>query len=174
MRYRRAKAPGGTYFFTVNLNDRTSTLLTERIDVLRDAVKVVRRRHPFDIVAWVVLPEHMHAIWTLPQADGDYSTRWMLIKQWFSRAIERHEAIQISRSKKNERGIWQRRFWEHQIMDDSDLAQHVDYVHINPVKHGYVTRASDWPYSSIHRNIRLGILTPDWACAPDVVASGGE
>lgn len=174
MRYRRAKAPGGTYFFTVNLNDRTSTLLTERIDVLRDAVKVVRRRHPFDIVAWVVLPEHMHAIWTLPQADGDYSTRWMLIKQWFSRAIERHEAIQISRSKKNERGIWQRRFWEHQIRDDSDLAQHVDYVHINPVKHGYVTRASDWPYSSIHRNIRLGILTPDWACAPDVVATGGE
>lgn len=174
MRYRRTTVPGGTYFFTVNLASRASDLLVKRIDVLRKAVKTVKQRYPFRILAWVVLPEHMHAIWEMPTDDADYSKRWMLIKQRFSWAIERYEAIGASRRSKGERGIWQRRFWEHCIKGEQDLARHVDYVHVNPVKHGYVERASDWPYSSIHRYIRQGMLTPDWACEPDATIQDGE
>jgi len=174
MHYRRAHACGGTFFFTVNLADRSSRMLVEHIDALRDAVRAVKQRHPFEIDAWVVLPDHMHAVWTLPPDDGDFSIRWMLIKAAFSRAIERGENIRRSRMKKRERGIWQRRFWEHQIRDEDDLANHIDYVHINPVKHGHTARASDWPYSSIHRYIRQGELTADWACDSDELRSGGE
>ncbi|MGC1548830.1 MAG: transposase [Rhodanobacter sp.] len=174
MRYRRVVAAGGTYFFTVNLADRSSHLLIERVDKLRDAVRTVRQRHPFDIVAWVVMPEHIHAIWTLPEGDANYSARWSRIKATFSRAIERHEVISLSRLRKGERGIWQRRFWEHQIRHESDLQHHIDYVHINPVKHGYVAHASDWPYSSIHTYIRQGMLAPDWAGAPRAVDASGE
>ena len=174
MRYRRANTAGGTYFFTVNLADRSSRLLVERIDTLRQAVRTVKRRHPFEIVAWVVLPDHMHAVWTLPPDDADFSTRWLLIKASFSRAIEHGETIRDSRLHKGERGIWQRRFWEHQIRDENDLARHVDYVHINPVKHGYAAKASEWPYSSILRYIREGTLTTDWACDPDELGLGGE
>jgi putative transposase len=168
------KVSGGTYFFTVNLADRTSALLTERIEALRDAVRYVKQQHPFSIIGWVVLPEHMHAIWELPDHDLDYSKRWRLIKQRFSRSIEPEEVIQPSRQSKGERLIWQRRFWEHQIRNEDDLQRHLDYVHINPVKHGYVTRASDWPFSSIRRYIRQHVITPDWACSPDIVASSGE
>ncbi|AGG88708.1 MULTISPECIES: REP-associated tyrosine transposase [Rhodanobacter] len=174
MRYRRARATGGTYFFTVNLADRSSRLLIERIDTLRQAVLTVKQRHPFEIVAWVVLPEHMHAVWTLPPGDADFSTRWLLIKAGFSRTIEHGETIRGSRLRKGERGIWQRRFWEHQIRNESDLARHVDYVHINPVKHGHVAKARDWPYSSIHRYIREGTVTADWGCDPDRVGIDGE
>jgi putative transposase len=174
MRYRRASVASGTYFFTVNLADRSSRLLVAHIDALRSAVRVVKQRHPFEIVAWVVLPEHMHAIWTLPEDDHDFSGRWALIKSGFSRAIARTEAVPTSRAARRERGIWQRRYWEHLIRDDLDLQRHVDYVHINPVKHGHVERAADWPYSSIHRYIRRGSLTGDWACQPDAVERGGE
>lgn len=169
MRYRRAQTPGGTYFFTVNLADRTSALLTERIEALREAVRYVKRRHPFHIRGWVVLPEHMHSIWTLPEDDSGYSQRWRLIKQHFSRSVAQREIIQATRARKGEREIWQRRFWEHQVKSEISLQRHLDYVHINPVKHGHVTRASDWPYSSIHRYVRQGLMTPDWACAPDVM-----
>jgi putative transposase len=174
MHYQRAHAPGGRYFFTVNLADRSSGLLVEHIDTLRHAVRVVKQRHPFEIDAWVVLPDHMHAVWTLPSDDKDFSTRWMLIKAGFSRAIEQSENIPRSRMKKGERGIWQRRFWEHQIRDEDDLANHVNYVHINPVKHGHAAYASAWPYSSIHRYIRRGHLSVDWACDPAELRSGGE
>jgi putative transposase len=174
MRYQRAHAPGGTFFFTLNLADRSSDLLVERIDALRHTVRVVKQRHPFEIDAWVVLPDHMHAVWTLPPDDADFSTRWMLIKAGLSRAIERNEHIHRSRMRIRERGIWQRRFWEHQIRDEDDLANHVNYVHINPVKHGHAAYASDWPYSSIHRYIRQGHLSADWACDPAELRSGGE
>ncbi|WP_229720811.1 REP-associated tyrosine transposase [Dyella nitratireducens] len=160
MRYRRIKAPGAAYFFTVNLANRTSSLLIDRIDTLRQAVRHVKTHHPFHIIAWVVLPEHMHAIWSMPDHDPDYSKRWRLIKQHFSKSVEREEVIRSSRQHKGEREIWQRRFWEHQIRDESDLQSHVDYVHINPVKHGHVARASDWPYSSIHRYIYGEGLSP--------------
>ncbi|MGH8234778.1 MAG: REP-associated tyrosine transposase [Rhodanobacteraceae bacterium] len=142
MRYRRVDVAGGTYYFTVNLADRSSCLLAERIDELRAAVRVVKQRHPFEIVAWVVLPEHMHAIWTLPDHDAGFGSRWGLVKSGFSRAVPptETEIVSASRSRKRERGIWQRRFREHLIRDEADLQRHVDYVHINPVKHGHVTR----------------------------------
>ena len=174
MRYRRSDIPGGTYFFTVNLADRSSRLLVERIADLRAAVRIVKQRHPFEIVAWVVLPDHMHAVWRLPEGDRDFSRRWSLIKSGFSRAITRGEAIPASHAGKRERGIWQRRFWEHLIRDEIALQRHVDYVHINPVKHGHVKRAVDLPHSSIHRYIRAGWLTADWACDPDGGDIGGE
>jgi len=132
MHYQRAHALGGTFFFTINLADRSSCLLVEHIDALRQTVRMVKQRHAFEIDAWVVLPDHMHAVWTLPPEDADFSTRWMLIETGFSRAIERSENVHRSRMSKGERGIWQRRFWEHQIRTEDDLANHVDYVHINP------------------------------------------
>lgn len=174
MEYRRIRQEGGTYFFTVNLADRSGALLTDRIHDLRNAVRTVKQRHPFDIVAWVVLPDHLHAIWTLPEGDGDCATRWMLIKAGFSRAIPKNERVGASRSRKGERGVWQRRFWEHLIADEDDLRHHVDYVHINPVKHGYAARASDWPYSSIHPYIRLGWMPEDWAAAERPGFDAGE
>ena len=174
MQYRRIKTAGGTYFFTVNLADRSSALLVEHVAELRQAVRTVKQRHPFDILAWVVLPEHTHATWTLPPNDEDFSTRWMLIKTGFSRSIQSGESINASRLRKGERGIWQRRFWEHQIRDENDLARHIDYVHINPVKQGHAVKASDWPYSSIHRYIRSGVLAADWAADVDSPNATGE
>jgi putative transposase len=174
MRYRRARAAGGTYFFTLNLADRSSHLLVERVDELRAAVRLVKLRHPFEALGWVVLPDHLHALWTLPTDEADFSTRWMLIKAAFSRSIEPGEIIRRSRLQKGERGIWQRRFWEHQIRDEDDLQRHLDYIQINPVKHGCVKRAVDWPYSSIHRYIRSGDLPEDWAAAPELDLSAGE
>ncbi len=162
MHYRRLLIPGGTFFFTVNLADRRSRLLTENIDRLREAVRTVRMAHPFEIVAWVVLPEHMHAIWTLPEGDRDYPLRWNQIKGSFSRQLPKKEATSRSRALKRERGIWQRRYWEHAIRDEDDLARHVDYVHYNPVKHGHTERATLWPYSSFHRFVERGWLNEDW------------
>ena len=174
MRYRRVFVPGGSYFFTVNLGDRRSGLLTEHVDLLRAAVRRVRQDHPFQIDAMVVLPDHVHALWTMPEDDADYSRRWRLIKSSFSRGIPWTECIDASRIQKGERGIWQRRFWEHCIRDETDFARHVDYIHINPVKHGYVARAVEWPYSSIHRFIRQGVIGADWGYreAVDMVAFG--
>jgi len=140
--------------------------LTERIDSLRDAFQEVKKAHPFDIDAIVVLPDHLHSLWTLPEGDDDFSLRWRQIKSAFSRAIEKDERISNSRLRKQERGIWQRRFWEHAIRDEEDFNRHIDYIHINPVKHGYVQRAIDWQFSSIHRYVKLGILPTDWAGVP--------
>lgn len=167
MRYRRADVAGGTYFFTVNLADRRRDLLVEHVDVLRAAVRAVKERHPFHIDAFVVLPDHLHAIWSLPPGDADYATRWMLIKAGFSRRLAKGERRNTSRIRKGERGIWQRRYWEHLIRDDTDYQRHVDYVHYNPVKHSYVARAADWAYSSIHRYIAAGMVSPDWGMAQD-------
>ncbi|MCL2830273.1 MAG: transposase [Betaproteobacteria bacterium] len=174
MEYRRTRQPGGTYFFTINLSERSRTLLVDHIALLRNAVRKVKQAHPFDILAWVVLPDHLHAIWALPENDPDCATRWMLIKAGFSRGIPQGEWIRASRRHKGERGIWQRRFWEHLILDEDDLQRHMDYVHINPVKHGYVERASEWPYSSIHRYIRQGWMSRDWAAGASDGFSVGE
>ena len=160
--YRRNIARGGTYFFTVNLEDRRLRLLTEYVDQLRRAFRYVRARHPFSIDAIVVLPEHLHAIWTLPENDSDYSTRWRLIKSTFSRSVPAGEMTSRSRIGRRERGIWQRRYWEHTVRDEGDFARHVDYIHYNPVKHGHVTRVMDWPHSSFHRMVRLGVYPEDW------------
>jgi len=174
MRYRRSDIAGGTFFFSLNLTMRSSRLLTEHIDVLRHSVRQVRRAHPFDIVAMVVLPDHLHAIWKLPPGDRDYPLRLSLIKAGFTRALEKTEHICESRKRKRERGIWQRRYWEHQLRDENDLARHVDYIHINPVKHGHVITPADWPYSSIHRYIRQGILPPNWAASHKNFTGFGE
>nr|WP_281349612.1 transposase [Pseudoxanthomonas kalamensis] len=149
-------------------------MLTDHVDVLRAVTRRVKQAHPFDILAWVVLPEHLHAVWTLPEGDGDCATRWMLIKAGFSRRLPKDEWIRASRRRKGERGIWQRRFWEHLVVDEDDLQRHVDYVHINPVKHGHVSRASDWQYSSIHRYIRQGLMSEDWAAGMTDGFEAGE
>nr|WP_245309621.1 transposase [Bradyrhizobium retamae] len=135
----------------------------EYVETLRAAFRETRQRHPFAIDAVVVLPDHLHAVWTLPDGDRDFSTRWRLIKSTFSRRIAPDEAVSASRAAKGKRGIWQRRYWEHTIRDEDDLVRHIDYIHINPVKHGFVTRVRDWPHSSFHRMVRLGIYPEDWA-----------
>ena len=161
--YRRNFIPGASYFFTVNLADRQSGLLTEHVSVLRSAFRDTRTHHPFAIDAIVVLPDHLHAIWTLPESDAAFAMRWRLIKSAFSRALPGGEHVSQSRSGKGERGIWQRRYWEHTLRDENDLARHVDYIHFNPVKHRHVRRVRDWPYSSFHRMVKLGIYPEDWA-----------
>ncbi len=161
--YRRNFIPGGSFFFTVNLADRRQRLLVENIDRLRAAFRDTRMRHPFTIEAMVVLPDHLHAIWTLPEGDADFATRWRLIKSAFSRALPGGEAISRSRASRGERGVWQRRYWEHTLRDETDFARHVDYIHFNPVKHGHVRRVSDWPHSSFHRMARCGVYPDDWA-----------
>jgi putative transposase len=167
MQYRRANTEGGTYFFTVNLADRNETLLVDHIDDLRLAFKKVKTSHPFIIDAIVVLPEHLHTIWTLPKSDADFSTRWRLIKSWFSKSLPKKESITLSRKYKSERSIWQRRFWEHEIRDEVDFGRHVDYIYYNPVKHGYVKNVIDWRYSSFQRDLEKNIYPKDWGA--DVV-----
>ena len=162
--YIRTRLPGGTYFFTVTLAQREGNqLLVDRIDALREAYRATQKDHAFRTDAIVVLPEHLHALWTLPENDADYSTRWALIKARFSRAIEQCEGRSASRLRRGERGIWQRRFYEHAIRDADDFARHVEYIHWNPVKHARVQRAIDWPYSTFHRYLRSGIVSADWA-----------
>jgi putative transposase len=161
--YRRAFVPGGCWFFTVNLLERRASLLTENIDVLRDATRQTMRSRAFRIDAFVVLPDHLHAIWTLPPGDTDFPTRWRLIKTRFARALSNTERRSEVRRARGERGIWQRRFWEHLIRNDEDYRRHVEYCMINPVKHGLVTRVADWPYSSFHRDVQAGIFPADWA-----------
>ena len=149
MEYRRVRVAGGCYFFTVALADRKSDLLVKRVDLLREAIKIVKVKHPFEINAMVVLPEHLHALWTLPEGDDNFSIRWMLIKRYFSMSLPKTENIRATRMHKRERGIWQRLFWEHCIRDERHFLNHMEYIHQNPVKHGYVSEAEDWPYSSI-------------------------
>jgi len=169
--YTRACVPGACYFFTVNLaHRRNHDLLVRHVGALRFAVAVTRRDHPFEIDAMVVLPDHLHALWQLPEGDADFSSRCRLIKARFSRAVPAGERIAPSRARRGERGLWQRRFWEHLIRDERDWQRHVDYIHYNPVKHGYVSRATDWPYSSLHRFVRTGWCDPDWGAAEDVRA----
>ncbi|HTO66960.1 MAG TPA: transposase [Bradyrhizobium sp.] len=161
--YRRNVVPGGSFFFTVNLADRRLSLLTTHVDVLRAAFRETQLRHPFTIDAIVVLPDHLHAVWTLPEGDADFATRWRLIKATFSRNIPPGERISAGRAARGGRGIWQRRYWEHTIRNEEDFARHIDYVHINPVKHGLVTRVRDWRPSSFHRMVKLGVYPEDWA-----------
>ncbi|EGF30720.1 hypothetical protein IMCC9480_967 [Oxalobacteraceae bacterium IMCC9480] len=162
--YRRAWQQGGTYFFTVVLHQRRgSDLLTRHIALLRQAVREVRHSHPFVIHAWVVLPEHLHCIIELPAGDTDFAVRWRLIKMKFSEGIPARESRNASRIKRGERGIWQRRYWEHLIRDADDYAAHMDYAHLNPLKHGLVTRVCDWPYSTFHRLVSQGVYPANWA-----------
>ena len=174
VRYRRSFLPGATFFFTVTLADRRSDLLVRHIGALREAFRAVRQEHPFRVEAIVILPDHLHSIWSLPEGDSDYPGRWRRIKSRFSRTL----ALQGVPLAKDERGayaLWQRRYWEHTIRSDADRRRHVDYTHYNPVKHGLVRRVTDWPFSSFHRYVRIGLLPPDWGgCAAQEGGHFGE
>ena len=173
--YRRAYVPGGTWFFTVNcLQRRDNDVLIREINLLRQVVQGVRLRYPFRINAWVVLPEHMHCVFTLPEGDSDFSLRWRLIKSGFSRALPKTENLSAVRKAAGERGIWQRHYWEHLIRDEWDLQRHVDYVHVNPLKHGLVKRVADWPYSTFHRDVERGIYPKDWCGDLANSVAGGD
>jgi putative transposase len=167
--YIRSHQAGAWYFFTVNLAERHGNdLLVRNITNLRAVFRQVRSDHPFEIDAMVVLPDHLHCLWRLPPGDNDYPKRWRLIKAGFSRGIEDGERISRSRRRKGERRIWQRRYWEHVIRDEEDYRRHMDYIHYNPVKHGYVHAVREWPYSSFHRWVRVGVYSIDWAATPEI------
>lgn len=159
--YRRNRVPGGTYFFTLTLVDRSSSALVDHIGRLRDSFRTVRLRHPFASIAIVVLPDHLHAVWRLPDHDDRYAMRWRMIKAHFTRSLG-VAGLTLPGRGNGERWLWARRFWEHTVRDGEDLARHVDYVHFNPVKHGLVARVADWPYSSFHREVARGALPADW------------
>ncbi len=163
--YRRLLTPGATYFFTLVTQDR-SPLLTEPqvVEVLRQAFREVRREYPFRVEAIVLLPDHLYCLWTLPDGDADYARRWNIVKRRVSQRV-RHllPTPEIgSQAARRELGLWQRRFWEHQIRDEADFERHANYLHWNPVKHGYVPRVSDWPWSSFHRHVERKVYPPDW------------
>jgi putative transposase len=172
--YRRNRVPGGSYFFTVNLLDRRSDLLVTEIDTLRRAVRAARIRHPFHIDAWVVLPDHMHCLWTLPPGDADFPGRWQAIKAAFSHSLPPSQDRRASLTRKREAGIWQRRYWEHTIRDEQDFAAHIDYIHFNPVKHGLAAHPADWPFSSFRKCVAMGLYPSDWASAGGGLAAAGE
>ncbi len=173
VQYRRHRLAGGTYFFTATLADRRADTLIAHIDLLREAFRAARRRRPFTVEAVVVLPEHLHTIWTLPEGEADYPARWIHLKSHFTRAVAARKAVQ-----KHPRGefmLWQRRYWEHTIRDEADFAAHCDYIHHNPVKHGHAARPEDWAYSSFARFVAEGRYPPDWgADAPQTELVAGE
>jgi putative transposase len=165
--YRRVREPGGTYFFTLVTFDRQPILTSPQSrEILRKAWKDVQARHPFETVAVCLLPDHLHTIWKLPEGDKDYSLRWSEIKRNFTREYLRQvgngEMRSLSRVKRREAAIWQRRYWEHTIYNEDDLNAHIDYIHFNPMKHGLVKQVAHWPWSSFHKYVRIGILTHDW------------
>jgi len=168
-KYRRIYVEGGTYFFTVNLADRKSHLLIDHFGLLRTVFCEVRTRHPFTLDAYVVLPDHLHCIWTLPEGDKDFSRRWRLIKSNFSRKLPKSVDPSTGR-RPGERGIWQRRFWEHVVRNDADYRMHANYIHHNPLKHGWVTDLDEWPYSSWHQLSESN--SDNWLTPTDDLAVG--
>jgi putative transposase len=169
--YRRNVVVGGTYFFTVTLRDRRSDLLVRHVDLLREAWRAAQMRVPHDVIAAVLLPDHLHVVLTLHDSAGDYSRLWQDIKRGFTRRL----SVTAELPRRNGLpAVWQSRFWEHTIKDANDLRAHVDYVHINPLKHGYVARVADWPHSTFHRYVRQGDLPLDWAGQVNVAGRFGE
>ena len=170
--YRRARVPGGCFFFT-QVTDRRAPLFHDAAarTLLGSVFRRCRARWPFAVTAIVLLPDHLHAIWTLPPGDGDFSTRWAWLKKEFTKAWlavgGAEQAISPGRRRERLRGVWQPRFWEHTIRDEDDFEQHFDYVHYNPVKHGLVRSPGEWPWSSFHRWVRLGVYPPNWASGGD-------
>lgn len=176
MRYRRSQTPGAAFFFTVVTHERKKILLWgENPRVLKQAFETTKARHPFAVDAIVVLPDHLHCLWTLAPGDNDFSKRWMLIKSNFTRMC--HDPYRSERSAsrivKREQYIWQRRFWEHQIRDDVDFARHVEYIHYNPVKHGLAKSPLGWKYSSFHRYVKEGKYHREWGAEERIVPDEG-
>lgn len=167
--YRRNWIAGGTFFFTLVTFERRPWLCDEWARAaLRTAIASVRRRHPFEIDAWVLLPDHLHCIWTLPSLDRDYATRWRLIKMLVAKSCGQRlsgHRLPSSYRLRRERGLWQRRYWEHTLRDERDFGAHADYIHYNPVKHGLCESPGEWPYSTFRRWVLAGRYPPDWASA---------
>ncbi|MGQ9427262.1 REP-associated tyrosine transposase [Gilvimarinus sp. F26214L] len=178
MEYRRNFTPGGSYFFTTVTYERRPVLTRwDSVEVLRWAFRRVMARFPFTLDAIVILPDHLHSIWTLPAGDSDYATRWRLIKTAFTRSCDSrlHSRVSSNRVARRERAIWQRRYWEHTLMSEEDLRAHRDYLHYNPVKHGLVEAVKDWPYSTFHRFVQRGMYPLDWGGAEvELRGVGGE
>ena len=173
--YRRSHANGATWFFTLATYRRRPLLARpDVLSALRLAIKQAGQRYPFKIVAWVVLPDHMHALWALPEGDGDYAVRWAMIKRLTSQSVRDTLPPVTSKSMqaRGEIGLWQRRYWEHQIRDEPDLHRHMDYIHFNPVKHGLAANSGQWPHSTFHRYVRAGLLPADWAVGNEVSMDG--
>jgi putative transposase len=165
--YRRIKIAGGTYFFTVVSQGRRPILTHAEVrQAIREGISLVRQTMPFTIEAWVLLPDHLHTIWTLPENDAKYAVRWAVIKSCVTKRCGSlsvpGENVNISKRKRQEGGVWQRRFWEHIIRDERDFHRHLDYLHWNPVKHGYAKTPLEWPYSTIHRFVAQGLYPPNW------------
>jgi putative transposase len=166
--YRRSYCQAGTYFFTVVAYDRRP-IFCEPIfrTALRNAIKETQLELPFDIDAWVLLPDHLHCIWTLPSNDDNFSIRWAKIKRNVTKqcsCLHSQQLMTPSKYKRKESTLWQRRFWEHQIRSEQDFAHHADYIHYNPVKHGYVKQVADWQYSTFHRYVKQGFYPQNWSC----------
>ncbi|MBI2860400.1 MAG: transposase [Chloroflexi bacterium] len=163
--YRRAYLQGGTFFFTVVTYKRYPIFKeAATINLLRQCFQAAMGTHPFRVDAIVILPDHLHTIWTLPTGDSDFSSRWKRIKATFSRnyAGGTTEDVSTSMRRKREKGIWQRRFWEHVIRDQMDFMRHCDYIHYNPVRHGLVNSPLEWKYSSFRKFVARGLYRPDW------------
>lgn len=171
--YRRAYVNGGTYFFTVVTYRRQPFLCDDIVrDALREGIRKTRSTRPFSIDAWVLLPDHLHCIWRLPPNDADFGFRWAMIKRAVTKQcgprLHREKWMTSSKTKRRESTIWQRRFWEHLIRDEKDLAKHLEYIHYNPVKHGLVKAPREWPYSSFHRYVHQGKYPADWAAGESI------
>jgi putative transposase len=168
-RYLRYFVPGAMYFFTVVTHQRRGILATDLGRAcLHNALETIRTRWPFDLTAIVLLPDHLHTVWTMPLGDAHYPRRWRRLKEEFTEAFlqggGQEGTVSASRRKRKERGIWQRRYWEHTLDDESDFERHMDYIHYNPVKHGFVKCPRDWPYSSFHRLVKEKIYAENWGC----------
>jgi putative transposase len=167
--FRRMHVPGGSFFFTLVTERRAPIFHADSSRrLLGEAIRNCRNRWPFRIDAMVLLHDHLHAIWTLPEGDSRYSARWGWIKKEFTKAYLAAGGLEQGRNNsrlgQRRRGVWQRRFWEHALRDENDFARHFDYIHYNPVKHGYVACVRDWPHSTFHRWVEQGIYLPDWGC----------
>jgi len=176
LRYRRAQTPGGSYFFTVVTYRRRKFLCEpDNVELLRTAFRTVKLAHPFTIDAFVLLPEHLHCILTLPPGDKDYPMRWNAIKNYFTRrCLDLYKSSPtLSQKRKRAQTVWQPRYWEHQIRDEQDFEKHCDYIHWNPVKHALVTHPSHWPYSSFQRFVNLGIYPPNWTASSEGIEDDG-
>ncbi len=176
--YRRTRIEGATYFFTVVTYRRQPVLcLPESLDAMKDIMSMLAERYPFRTDAWVVLPDHLHFVWTLPEGDSAYSVRWAMFKKEMTKrlssSVRTDAAPSCSRQRHREGTVWQRRLWEHQIRDEQDYRTHMAYVHFNPVKHGLAGSPKDWRCSSFHRWVVLGAYEEDWRCDGVVVFPDG-
>ncbi len=173
MQYRRTFVPGGTYFFTVVTALRRKLFCDEEtVDLVRQAFRHVNAQRPFTVNAMVVLPDHLHCIWTLPPADEDYPTRWRLVKTWVTKHYPQGRPqenlsdyaplIRPTTSRRLKSAVWQARYWEHLIRNQEDYRQHVEYIHYNPVKHGHVSRPWAWPHSSFRQYVQEGLYAREW------------